>query len=332
MAARRTKLKIEMLDRALPPRIIIPWDVMDDIEEIVATRKDEVGWIGEAIELVDNDYKILKVTVPDQDANGTTTEITPDGIYECTDEDELNEINEDRFRYWGHSHGNMQFVNPSDQDEKQMKKFAKNCQWFIGTIHNRAGDIFGYAIDNRTGLYYESIDVVVEQHPDVIELENEIMRLEQQIEDTKINLCVERDAPDWKVIVKDRVRFKHYGNASGVTVYRGGRQVPIGTGNGNSNTSSSNKWLEKIAPQYKYFYRKPHIGDITEEEWQDFVDSAVSFNFQTKRVIVKYGKTNLNVGTAAWQNQKHLYAGAYLTWMASASEEEYWDHLANNLQ
>ncbi|MCO6500488.1 MAG: hypothetical protein J5I47_08945 [Vicingus serpentipes] len=198
------------------PQIIIPWDVFEDIKSIVDARYSEIGWIGEATKLSNKLFRIDKVTVPQQEANAATTEISDEGIFEVIMK---NEINGDNFRYWGHSHGDMG-VFASGQDDTQMREFAESCEWFVGTIHNRRGDMFGYLVDNARGIYFTNIDIVIEEDPAIQEIENEISKLEFQLETARRKLLKEYDTSGWKPIVQDRVKHlitnagSYYGNYS----------------------------------------------------------------------------------------------------------------------
>lgn len=205
------KVKIELLEESTP-KIIIPWHVELDINAIVDSKTGEVGWIGVADEVPGEPmtFRIEKVTVPEQKANGSTTEISGEGIYEVSEVETDFDI--DRFRYWGHSHGNIKSVNPSAQDDKQMKEFAETCEWFIGTIHNRDGDIYGYAIDNRRGIYYSGIEVIIEEPEEVTEIYEKIYELEEKIEDIRTELIEAYGIRDWKNLVTRRVSNLYTGN------------------------------------------------------------------------------------------------------------------------
>lgn len=196
------KNKIEFLGgKVSMPEIIIPYNIAVDISAIVSSKTGEIGWIGEAEEVEKNVFRINKVTVPLQDANGSTTEINAQGIVDIMKDEP--DFDFDSFRYWGHSHGTMStFASP--QDKTMMKEFAESCEWFIGTIHNNRGEVYAYIVDNRKGVYIEDILVKIE-NPDI------------------------EPSRDWKKISKERVKFKTFaGTAHGK--YKGGKNY----WNGNS--------------------------------------------------------------------------------------------------
>lgn len=146
------------------PFILIPYEVMCDIEDIVAYEKtDEVGWIGEATyNEKENDYTLSNIRLPFQEVNAGTCEITDEGLIDIMDNDKEFDI--DKFRYWGHSHVNMS-VFASSQDEDQLRTFGKPCDWFVGTVHNKKGEMFGYIVNKKDNLYYTEIPVIVLRAP-----------------------------------------------------------------------------------------------------------------------------------------------------------------------
>lgn len=144
------------------PKIILPFQVQMDIQKIVDSTNNEVGWIGECVHEGNDVYRVLNVFVPEQYAVGTTTEIYDEGLANIIDQHPEFDIS--KFRYWGHSHAKMG-ISPSSQDHKMMKEFAESCDFFVGTIHNQDGKIHGYSIDTTKGLFYDGIDVEVE-YPD----------------------------------------------------------------------------------------------------------------------------------------------------------------------
>lgn len=256
------------------PEIIIPWDVYEDIKAIVDTRYTEIGWIGEAEKISKTKFRINKVTIPTQEANHTTTEISDEGIFNSAIV--KGEIDSDKFRYWGHSHGNMSSVTPSGQDNTQMKEFAESCDWFIGTIHNRDGEMFGYMVDNRRGIYFTNLEIQIEDHPDILKIEERINDLYNLIDLTKNNLLKSREGVDWKALSTERVETKTY------NYHNPG---------GNKNQKQKKTIPEKELPDNSMEQRKSKRG--TKER-------------SGKKTFTNLGDTILENGSESWALLKNL--------------------------
>lgn len=151
------------------PRVIIQANLLEYIREIVDQCKDEVSWIMEVTDLGNYDYEIESVFIPRQRVNGATTEFNADDIMHLMTNETT--FDPDKWRGWGHSHVNMG-VTPSGQDKKQMEEFANDCDFFIGMIHNKKGDMFCWMVDSKRGLFFKNVEVAI-----VSEYENEISEL-----------------------------------------------------------------------------------------------------------------------------------------------------------
>lgn len=248
--------KVEILENH-SPQIIIPYGVAMDIQEIVDSKEGEVGWIGTVQILAPNTYLIDKITVPLQKANASTTEITPEGLMGIIENEPEFEIA--RFNYWGHSHGKINSVYPSDQDRTQMKSFATTCTIFVGTIHNRRGDYFGYVVDSEKGLFYTDVEVFIEEHEAIIQIQSEIEEFNKRMEvelnalekkkEDLINLNAKRAlSRNWKALVEERVT--HF-NVNVQTKGYNGYQVPTNlVGTNRRWDYATGNWICDTEPSY----------------------------------------------------------------------------------
>ncbi len=124
------------------PKIYVSQDAYRDMRILVGLSPTEVGWIGSVVR-VDNNFIIEEVFLIDQQAHGTTTVISEDGLAQWGTEIMKNRRDgmevANRIRFWGHSHVNMG-TGPSSQDDKQMDLFAETCgDFFIRGILNKKG-------------------------------------------------------------------------------------------------------------------------------------------------------------------------------------------------
>lgn len=141
------------------PQVVIKNSVLDDMRAIVKVSPVEIGWLTLVEQRRDDQGKLFfyvyDIIVPLQGVSATTTEIDPTWLQEefakgldLSKEEDMKKYND--LRGWFHSHVHMQ-VNPSDQDDRQMKDFEENgCEWFIRGIANKHGmmkiDLFLYDI------------------------------------------------------------------------------------------------------------------------------------------------------------------------------------------
>lgn len=199
---------IRLLKQELNPIIYLPWDVKWSIDQIVKAHKDEVGWFGEARRLSEDEFIVDKIIVPGQDAHGTTTEIQNDDIVNIFTD--YPEFDMDKWFYWGHSHGTMASVDPSDQDFNTLLEYGANSPFFLGTIHNHAGKMHGFCTIKEKNLLYEDVIVEEIEHEDVQNLVDEIERLKAEYYKKRSELIKTIDI-DWKAVVKEKRRVKSYG-------------------------------------------------------------------------------------------------------------------------
>lgn len=151
------------------PRVIIPANLLEYIREIVAQCEDEVSWVMEVTELKNYDYEIESVFIPRQKVHSVTTEFDASDIAHLMENEPT--FNPEKWRGWGHSHVNMP-VKPSSQDEKQMIEFANECDFFIGMIHNKDGEIFCWVVDSKRQIFVSDVEVCV-----VSEYKSEVQQL-----------------------------------------------------------------------------------------------------------------------------------------------------------
>ena len=151
------------------PLVVIPAHLLEYIREIVEQCPDEVSWVMEVTEKENYTYEIDAVYIPRQKVHGTTTEFDAEDILHLMDNEP--EFKPEKWRGWGHSHVNMG-TTPSGQDKTTMMEFAKDCEFFVGMIHNKKGDVFCWVVDNTRNIFFK--DVTVEVYT---EYEDEIKKL-----------------------------------------------------------------------------------------------------------------------------------------------------------
>ena len=99
---------VEWLNEGMPSVVLLP-EVKKDMDIIINNCDDEIGWLGLVRKEEDNVFLVYNILpLPQQDVNGGTTEITPDGLAELMGElitsgdmttDEANNIRLYCFRY-----------------------------------------------------------------------------------------------------------------------------------------------------------------------------------------------------------------------------------------
>lgn len=124
------------------PTIYMTQKVVNDIFILVDQCDIEIGWLG-IVEPYGEDALLIKeIFVPKQQCHAATTKLSPDGIVQVYTDLMKRDKGADlvnKLRFWGHSHVNMD-VQPSHQDDDQMKDFGKNkCEYFIRGIFNKKG-------------------------------------------------------------------------------------------------------------------------------------------------------------------------------------------------
>ena len=149
---------IESFLKGSYPRVTIPAWLMEYIREIVDQEKNEVSWVMEVTDKGNYDYNIDAVFIPRQRVNGATTEFNAQDIMKLLEEEPT--FKPEKWRGWGHSHVNFG-VTPSGQDRTMMMEFANTCDFFIGMIHNKKGDVFCWLIDNKREIFFKDVEVCV---------------------------------------------------------------------------------------------------------------------------------------------------------------------------
>jgi hypothetical protein len=131
--------------------------VLEQIKHIVEKCPKEVGWWGLVEVMNDGNYLITDIYVPKQTVSGSETDISPEAMGELA----MQIINEGKdpakLYYWGHSHVNMG-VNPSGQDEAQVKAYLVDCPIFIREIRNKSNNIKVDVYDVAKNVVFQCVD------------------------------------------------------------------------------------------------------------------------------------------------------------------------------
>lgn len=174
---------IESFLKGSYPQVIIPAHLLEYIQEIVNQEKFEVSWVMEVTELENYSYMIDAVYIPRQRVNGATTEFDAKDIIKLMDEEP--NFKPEKWRGWGHSHVNFG-VTPSGQDKKMMLEFSSSCDFFVGMIHNKRGEMFCWVTDTKRGIFFKDVEVVVES-----EYEDEVRKLlKERVSELKVEPVV----------------------------------------------------------------------------------------------------------------------------------------------
>lgn len=120
---------------------------LSDIQYVVNVKDTEVGWLNFVEQISDKHFHIEGIVIPKQEVNGTTTEISPEGLMELTGKLSMEDLS--KMKCWGHSHVNMA-PTPSSQDDTTFDQlFSKESghDFFIRMIANKKGEM---KLDIRT--------------------------------------------------------------------------------------------------------------------------------------------------------------------------------------
>lgn len=134
-------------------------EVKATIDLLVATCDKEVGWLG-TVTAVDNVYTVDRIFIPKQTVSSVETDIDPSSMADIDEVLYASEGGSDRLYYWGHSHVNMA-VNPSGQDENQVREYLNACPKFIRAIHNKSGDYKLDFYDRDMRVVFQNLDLKV---------------------------------------------------------------------------------------------------------------------------------------------------------------------------
>ena len=156
----RLNQKVEVSTIFEPPQVYITPLAYAKMTHLVRIVDKEVGWLGTAYKNNElNCIIIHDILLFHQEVNSVTCEITPEGLAEFAEEllqedDGVETWNS--IKLWGHSHVNMG-VNPSAQDDDQMKVFADHNDWFLRIIANKSGELKIDLFDYTTNVKFTNI-------------------------------------------------------------------------------------------------------------------------------------------------------------------------------
>lgn len=128
------------------------------IQKIVDHYPKEISWVYHVTNRGNIYYVGDKVFIPPQKCTGATTEFEATDIWDMIQSEP--DFDRKLWRGWGHSHVSMG-VTPSGQDRSMMLEFSKSCDFFLGTIHNKRGDMLAWITDTKSNKFYQSVDVYV---------------------------------------------------------------------------------------------------------------------------------------------------------------------------
>jgi hypothetical protein len=172
------------------PTIFVDKRVLAIMHIYIDQCADEIGWLCAAKRTPDNDIHIYDVFLFEQEVHGATTEISPASLASFAEKLLMEPNGMELFndiRAWGHSHVRMA-VNPSGQDDLQMKKFGESgAEWFVRIIGNKLGDIRFDVYDYERGIEIHHCDWEVIEAQEILEVYEEIDRLYKLIDEANKN-------------------------------------------------------------------------------------------------------------------------------------------------
>lgn len=197
------------------PSIYIGHEALLKINIIVNSIDKEIGWLG-SVATAEGVYIIDDVYLFEQEVNGATTEITPEGLSSFAEDLIVQDGGVDKWnsiKLWGHSHVNMS-VSPSGQDDKQMELFeSSGHDFFIRMIANQKGDIGIDLFNYKEGLSYEGLDYSIlydnKQNDIIKEIErlNNILKEENENKVKGLSVGI---LDDVKKLVKEKETISKY--------------------------------------------------------------------------------------------------------------------------
>jgi hypothetical protein len=147
------------------PQVWIVPEALQKMQYIIDCNADEVGWLGTVQKFNMKDGSVVlavkDIYLFEQEVAGATCEITPEGLAKVAEEilaDAEHGVEiYNSLMLWGHSHVNMA-VNPSGQDEEQMKVFKDSGhKWFLRCIGNKKGEMKFTYFDYAQGIVWDDI-------------------------------------------------------------------------------------------------------------------------------------------------------------------------------
>jgi hypothetical protein len=138
------------MDDEAQPNVYITAEAWRKVHHIVATCDKEVAWMGFVDELETGDFLITEVFVPRQHVTGATVDIDAEDLGKKAFSLSKEGKDPSMIRYHGHSHVNMS-VSPSGTDQKHIKEYLDDCDWYIRSIHNKKGEMKMDIFDRRPG-------------------------------------------------------------------------------------------------------------------------------------------------------------------------------------
>lgn len=138
------------------PRILIEYNALLKMHQIVQTCSAEVGWLG-SVEINDGAYVITDVYLLKQKVTGTTTDLDENALSDLlynileSDPEKYNTI-----KLWGHSHVNMPCV-PSGTDDSTFKEYYVDNPFFIRLIANKKEEMRIDIAIKEDGVIYKKV-------------------------------------------------------------------------------------------------------------------------------------------------------------------------------
>ena len=197
------------------PTIRIDYDALLKMNAYVENCETEVGWLGR-VEVVHGILFITEVYLFEQEVNGTTTEISPDGLQDFAEElmsepDGMKKWNE--IRLWGHSHVNMS-THPSYQDDEQMLEFVKTGHsFFLRLIANKKGEVRIDYYDFDKKICYQNAEWEISYPAEIMEYLRQMQELEErfnEFRDRLIESIQEKVKPEIRALVTQKKEVKIY--------------------------------------------------------------------------------------------------------------------------
>lgn len=141
------------------PKIILSEKAYEKMKYYVKYSDKEVGWLG-SVTKNESTYIVTDVYLVEQEVNGTTCELSPEGIINLYLEREKSGKPND-IKFWGHSHVNMSTA-PSSQDDTQFEEFISNNDFFIRLIMNKNDNINLSLFDKDKNIFVTEMIPVIE--------------------------------------------------------------------------------------------------------------------------------------------------------------------------
>jgi len=164
MFKERQDAKTEITFAGGEPMIYIAPKALDKMAWYVQGCDKEIGWLGKVVREDTTSgmfYIIQDVYLFEQEVNGTTCEISPEGLSKFATDMVISNSDEamdilNNLRLWGHSHVNMA-VSPSGQDNTQINTFKEANPWFVRVIANKHGEMEFCIYDFEAAVSYKNV-------------------------------------------------------------------------------------------------------------------------------------------------------------------------------